>query len=507
MENKKDIGKAFREKLDQLDKSPNENLWDAIHADLQKKKKRRVIFIPFWMKMAGIFALGGLFTLFVLNGSVHNPFTTPEQSDGNHPGIYKNDRNNDRVNGNDSENIGGNNDGNGVANANENTASGENGNTAESANTSIKKSKTDSETETSGSETRIANRKTNTKNASGENRLKLKNNIRKSKRTAIATKLNNSLNPTGLASKRKTASKKHSGKSVPENEATAPDSKPELAVAEKNPITDAGRSANSDAENKTAAAETPLQKTDSLKTKKEAVVLKKPSETEKDSTKTKEKNSFNLFVYGSPTYTGLISDTSPIDRRLANNPVKSKITWSYGAYLSYEATPKWSLRFGVGLTNMKLITQNAPINTANYNYINYTKSTNAAIHSQSNDSLMDITQDISYIEIPLELKYAIINKKLGVNAFGGISYMFRDKNSVSAETQSGMKFQVGDMKNLVSSSYTIHLGVGLDYKFSRRLRFNFEPVFKYHLVDYKDTGRVNPYTIGILTGLQFSLTK
>ena len=507
MENKKDIGKAFREKLDQLDKSPNENLWDAIHADLQKKKKRRVIFIPFWMKMAGIFALGGLFTLFVLNNPVHNPFSTPEQSDGNHPGIYKNDRNNAIVNGNDSGNIGGKDSahdaGNSVANANENEASGENGNAGESGNTSTKKSKSDSETEASVSETTI----TNTKNTLEGNRLKLKNSIRKSKGTAVATKYNNPLNPAGLASKRKLTSKKHSGKSGSENKATIADSKTELAVAEKNPITDASGSGIPDAGNKTAATETPLQKTDSLKTKKEAVALKKPSETEKDSTKTKEKNSFNLFVYGSPTYTGLISDTSPIDKRLANNPVKSKITWSYGAYLSYDATPKWSLRFGVGLTNMKLITQNAPINTTNYNYINYTKNTNATIRSQSNDSLMDITQDISYIEIPLELKYAILNKKFGVNAFGGISYMFRNKNSVTAETQNGMQFQVGDMKNLASNSYSIHLGVGLDYKFSRRLRFNFEPVFKYHLVDYKDTGRVNPYTIGILMGLQFSLAK
>ncbi|HMK07379.1 MAG TPA: outer membrane beta-barrel protein [Flavobacterium sp.] len=506
MENKKDIGKAFREKLDQLDKSPNENLWNAIHADLQKKKKRRVIFIPFWIKMAGIFALGGLFTLFVLNDSVHHPFSTPAPSDGNHPGIYKNDRNDAVVNGNDSENVGRTNDGNNtVANAKENTISSENRDTPESANTSIKKSKSNSETETSDSETRITNPKTNTKNASEENGLKLKNSIRKTKKNAVATN-NNPLNPKALASKRKPSSKKHSGKSGSKNEGPDPSSKTAL-VAEKNPILDASGSSIANAENKTAAAEPPLQKTDSLKIKKEAVALKKPSETEKDSTKTKEKNSFNLFVYGSPTYTGLISDTSPIDKRLANNPVKSKITWSYGAYLSYDATPKWSLRFGVGMTNMKLITQNAPINVANYNYINYTKNTNAAIYSQSNDSLMDITQDISYIEIPLELKYAIINKKFGVNAFGGISYMFRDKNSVTAETHNGMKFKVGDMKNLVSSSYSIHLGIGLDYKFSRRLRFNFEPVFKYHLVDYKDTGRVNLYTVGILTGLQFSLTK
>jgi hypothetical protein len=40
MENKKDIGKAFREKLDGLQKSPSNAVWDSIRADLPKKRNR-----------------------------------------------------------------------------------------------------------------------------------------------------------------------------------------------------------------------------------------------------------------------------------------------------------------------------------------------------------------------------------------------------------------------------------------------------------------------------------
>ena len=48
MENKKDIGKAFREKLDSLHKQPGNAVWNAIKADLPKKKHR---FLPlFWLE-------------------------------------------------------------------------------------------------------------------------------------------------------------------------------------------------------------------------------------------------------------------------------------------------------------------------------------------------------------------------------------------------------------------------------------------------------------------------
>ena len=48
MENKKDIGKAFREKLDGLQKQPGNAVWDAIKKDLPKKKPR---FLPlFWIE-------------------------------------------------------------------------------------------------------------------------------------------------------------------------------------------------------------------------------------------------------------------------------------------------------------------------------------------------------------------------------------------------------------------------------------------------------------------------
>ncbi len=47
MESKKNIGKLFRDNLDQMDFSPSEKVWDRIEIGLEKKKKKRRFL--FWL--------------------------------------------------------------------------------------------------------------------------------------------------------------------------------------------------------------------------------------------------------------------------------------------------------------------------------------------------------------------------------------------------------------------------------------------------------------------------
>lgn len=44
MENRKDIGKALKDKLNNLEKIPSDRLWTSIENDLNKKKKRKRLF-------------------------------------------------------------------------------------------------------------------------------------------------------------------------------------------------------------------------------------------------------------------------------------------------------------------------------------------------------------------------------------------------------------------------------------------------------------------------------
>ena len=55
--NKKSIDELFRERFREFDEVPDEKVWKAIEASLEKKKSRKVI--PIWWKLGGIAAVLG----------------------------------------------------------------------------------------------------------------------------------------------------------------------------------------------------------------------------------------------------------------------------------------------------------------------------------------------------------------------------------------------------------------------------------------------------------------
>lgn len=67
MENRKDIGKAFRDKLEQIENVPDASLWNRIDADLQKKNKSR--------KHIWIFC--AIFILSIVGFTVRDSYTSP----------------------------------------------------------------------------------------------------------------------------------------------------------------------------------------------------------------------------------------------------------------------------------------------------------------------------------------------------------------------------------------------------------------------------------------------
>ena len=63
MESRKDIGRAFREKLDLLQKQPGDAVWDSIRADLDKGRSKGVV--PAWLRywlISGVFLLAVFFS-------------------------------------------------------------------------------------------------------------------------------------------------------------------------------------------------------------------------------------------------------------------------------------------------------------------------------------------------------------------------------------------------------------------------------------------------------------
>lgn len=112
-------------------------------------------------------------------------------------------------------------------------------------------------------------------------------------------------------------------------------------------------------------------------------------------------------------------------------------------------------------------------------------------------------QQIGYLEVPVEVNYALLDRKFGIDLIGGLSSLFLTDNSVVLQS-SGKTTELGEANNINSVNFSTNVGLGLNYKFTDRLKLNVEPVFKYHLNTFNDTsGDFSPYSFGVYSGFSF----
>ncbi|GAL65504.1 hypothetical protein JCM19301_3964 [Jejuia pallidilutea] len=111
-----------------------------------------------------------------------------------------------------------------------------------------------------------------------------------------------------------------------------------------------------------------------------------------------------------------------------------------------------------------------------------------------------INQSFGFIEVPLELQYAISTKRLGVNVIGGFSSLFLN-NYESFSVVEGERTRLQENDNINNTSYSANFGLGLNYKVSKKINLNLEPMFKYQINTFKNTsGDFQPFFIGVYTG-------
>ena len=139
---------------------------------------------------------------------------------------------------------------------------------------------------------------------------------------------------------------------------------------------------------------------------------------------------------------------------------------SYGVKVNYKINDRLSLQSGVNsldlsyqtegvralVTSTNSLTNDTNINT-NINGIKVITLSSPEINSNftsvsqelfdTGDSSLNnlngnLNQSMSYVEIPMEAKYALIRKKIGVNLIGGVSTYVLYRNTVDIENSSGL---------------------------------------------------------------------
>lgn len=235
-----------------------------------------------------------------------------------------------------------------------------------------------------------------------------------------------------------------------------------------------------------------------------------------------------VSTMAAPIYYDNFGSGTSIDSQFANNESSGEISISYGINLAYQISEKIKIRSGISKVDLSYNTKNiaftAAVNPTALSSVNYSEGNipnyrieNRTVQQFSNLSASAefnraslasptagyLNQKLGFIEVPLEIEYVIIDKKIGLNIIGGGSTLFLNNNMISLNS-TDFSTNLGEANNLNNISFSTNLGVGIDYNISPQFELNLEPIFKYQLNTFsRTTGNVNPYYFGVYSGFSF----
>ncbi|MBN2272762.1 MAG: outer membrane beta-barrel protein [Bacteroidales bacterium] len=113
-------------------------------------------------------------------------------------------------------------------------------------------------------------------------------------------------------------------------------------------------------------------------------------------------------------------------------------------------------------------------------------------------------QYFEYFEVPLMLKYKVIDRKLDFSLLGGITTNFLAGNNVELDDD-GTRYDFSETAEIARVNYSGSVGLGLEYPVITNLLFSLEPKFRYYLNPAARYSGINvfPYSVGIFAGISF----
>ncbi|TGD56966.1 hypothetical protein [Flavobacterium humi] len=562
MEKNKEIGKAFREKLDQLDRVPSDALWSKIDSDLDSKQKKRPVFwfVPLWI-VSGLL-LGGLLYTFYLAENNSDPGSLQHKTV---PGENQ-QRKEPRAEGKEASAEAK------KAITEQEKASGEGKKAITAAKNTFTATKNAA---TSGKNTSTAAKNTITEQekASGEG----KKAITAAKNTFTATKnaATSGKNTSAAAKKALTerngskTTRSSSDKTVPYSETVrtvkktkrlvksteeydeyevvqkytyivkkkkknirVPDKKPHFVTNKKKKTFSQTKPKNKQLpkttkqpaektvpvlvgnEQKVAVADA---KTDSVAVAPVVAVLPKivPEKKEKKRSpedsipEEKEKKRLYITPYFSPTLYESFAKGNSVSSRYHDDPKKAVLTYSFGCYARWMFSPKVGSRLGIGKTNLEYTTNthksnNSVIDPKNINLA--AGVTPATINATfENDTEVLLSQKLSYYEVPLEAYYVFSDRKIGMATAFGLSFLILDKNELTLQSNSVREYTIGSAKNILDQSVTGNVKFIFDYKLSDSFQLEASPSFQYHFLGFKNAPDFKPYIFSLQVGFSYKL--
>ncbi|MEP2936617.1 MAG: outer membrane beta-barrel protein [Gilvibacter sp.] len=532
MSEKKHIDRLFQEKFKDFETQPPASVWEGIRSELATPAKKDRKVIPLWWRVAGIAAmLALLFTAITFWG----PESSADQLvDSDADQIENTTDTKDEFVNSDAENSNINKDA--VANQDATTESSDSSDQNNSDALTVDAQKELSEGVANSSQESVQNKKTNyivNKNVvndmikTNSDEL-IKDATNRNDAVVTSDQESNSKDNTTVDSEQNTDSQ-----DVLINKEAVTD-------AFENQTTDAVGVTNNDSNNELNkdAAQDNNKEADSEDVGKidinEYIANKEQEEAiaqEEADLKEQEFDGkrWSVAPQVAPVFYGSLSEGSSISEEFADNAKSSDANLSYGVQVSYNVNDRFSIRSGVNKVNLSYNTNDiefavtpGDVSLSGTKFVNgniaYTVGDKGTLENRlaaavpTTEDAAPVTIDafqgqlnqrLEYWEVPVEMSYALVNKRFRLNLLGGFSSLILQDNQVIAKS-GAREASLGSSENLNSFSFTTNIGLGLNYNITDQFRISMEPMFKYQLNPYSDASvDFKPYYMGVYTGLSF----
>ena len=467
MNDKKNIDRFFQERFKDFEMSPNEQVWENIQTELKKERKKRKV-IPFWIKFPGI-AAAFLLGLFALNSLLNN---NPDSQNGIvvSPEILKS--------------------------------------STEIRDSIIEKKSNPLEIKNASSVV-VNNTKTEQKDgkeSTSKNQPEIHSNKKKTQANAVVY-----------------LQKNHP--SVKQETTNSTELSTKVIIAETNNASNRTlekKRLNETENTKIAATDAKEQSLNTVESPNELEeILKKKKEGKEEAVVLSSKNKWQITPNVAAVYLNSNSGGSAIDPKFSENQKTADNSLSFGVGVNYAVSKKVTLRSGINKLSLGYNTNNIMYSTglANNNLANikYTSTSLIEIKNESNLNMLSlfeinlqktttgtINQKMGYYEVPLEVSYAVLDKKFGINLIGGVSTLFLNQNKISL-VSSETKITLGEARNLNQINFSTNVGVGFQYQIMKSFKINFEPMLKYQMNTFSsNSGNFKPIFVGLYSGISYS---
>jgi hypothetical protein len=229
------------------------------------------------------------------------------------------------------------------------------------------------------------------------------------------------------------------------------------------------------------------------------------AQLDKDKT-IKKKDSESIDKWSLQVFAGVMSSENYNNEKALGNTVASKQSSGYGVKTNYKLNKKWGVSSGFkinelgqkiagvsyyeqesysGIVTGKMLVANdsyqASSSKSSYGLVSISNNEGYlfASNSDSNNGLEkgNVTQNLKYFEMPLEVSYALLNKKktnISMNTGGFVGMLISNDLLLNGNS-------IGENKNVNQYVYGTLLSSTLQYEFYKKTKFFIEPGMNYYI--------------------------